>query len=88
MATILGAPGIGIESEAGSLEAGNLAVLVVLDADSLNDIRNPTPVRMVMKNGRLYDAADLTEVWPRRRALDFRGFVDDPPARTGVSGGG
>jgi hypothetical protein len=52
VATILGANGIGLESELGSLEPGKLADLVVLDANPLDDIRNTNSVRWVMMNGR------------------------------------
>lgn len=68
-ATLVGAEAIGHGADLGSLEVGKLADLQVLDADPLADIRNSISVRMVMKNGRLYEAATLDEVWPRRRAL-------------------
>ncbi len=83
VATILGANGIGLEKELGSLEPGKLADIVVLDANPLDDIRNTNTVRHVMINGRLYDADDLSEVYPRQRTLDYRGFLEDPPRRTG-----
>ena len=45
----------------GSLEAGKLADLVILDADPTQDIRNTDNIAKVMLNGRLYDAATLNE---------------------------
>jgi imidazolonepropionase-like amidohydrolase/Tol biopolymer transport system component len=45
----------------GSLEPGNLADLVILDADPTQDIRNSDRISKVMLNGRLYDAATLNE---------------------------
>jgi hypothetical protein len=41
----------------------------VLDANPLDDLRNTTQIRYVMKNGRLYEASTLREIWPRQREV-------------------
>ncbi len=69
MATIHGADAVGLAGDIGSLEVGKLADLQVLDSNPLDDLRNSTDIRYVMKNGRLYEAATLDEVWPRQRPL-------------------
>jgi Tol biopolymer transport system component/imidazolonepropionase-like amidohydrolase len=68
-ATIAGARYLGLDKELGSIEAGKLADLVVLNRNPLETIRNSDSVQMVMVNGRLYDAATLNELGnhPRRR---------------------
>jgi len=63
-ATIAGAQYLGLDKDLGSLEAGKLADLVVLDGNPLADIRQSDTVRQVMVNGRLYDAATLNQVAP------------------------
>ena len=69
-ATIVGATAIGHANDFGSLERGKFADLQVLDKNPLEDIHNTMSVRYVMKNGRLYQADDLTETWPRQKPLD------------------
>jgi Tol biopolymer transport system component len=68
-ATMSGAWAIGLEQDVGSLEAGKLADLLVLDKNPLDDIHNTNSIHYVMKNGRLYDGDTLDEVWPRQRKL-------------------
>jgi Tol biopolymer transport system component len=69
VATIFGAEAIGHEKDLGSLEAGKLADLQVLDKNPLDDIKNTNTIRFVMKNGRMYDGNTLAEVWPRQKQL-------------------
>ena len=82
-ATIFGANGIGLERELGSIEPGKLADLVILSSNPLDDLRNTLSVQQVMVNGRLFNADTLAELWPRQRALDYRGFVEDEPGGSG-----
>ncbi len=58
-ATWEGAEFLGRTADAGSLEPGKLADLVVLDADPLADIRNTSRIRAVVVNGRYLDRSAL-----------------------------
>jgi len=67
-----GAHFLGLENEIGSITAGKLADLMVLNANPLDDIRNTAAIAYVMKAGTLYDANTLHELWPRRKPYGAR----------------
>lgn len=67
-ATINGAHYIGLDDQIGSLKAGKLADLIVLDKNPLEDIKNSESVRYTMVNGRLYDTETMNEIGNREEA--------------------
>jgi Tol biopolymer transport system component len=77
--TIFGAEAIGMQQDLGSLEAGKLADLIVLDRNPLENIRNTNSVRYVMKNGELYEADTLNMIWPQQKALPRQFWWDTEP---------
>jgi Tol biopolymer transport system component len=77
--TIFGAEAIGMQQDLGSLEAGKLADLIVLDKNPLENIRNTNSLRYVMKNGELYEADTLNMVWPQQKTLPKQFWWDTEP---------
>ncbi len=85
VATILGATGLGLDHDLGSVKVGKLADLVILDKNPLENIRNTNSVYYVMKNGRLYEGSTCNEVYPGKRALDRSEWTFEKPVNnTGV----
>ena len=78
--TIYGAEAIGMAKDLGSISKGKLADLVVLDRNPLENIRNTNSIRYVMKNGELFDAETLDQVWPQQRKLPRQYWWDLEPA--------
>ncbi|EON77882.1 tolB protein precursor [Lunatimonas lonarensis] len=61
-ATIHAARYIGMGNDIGSLKAGKLADLIVLEKNPLEDIRHSESITHTMVNGRLYDTTTMNEI--------------------------
>ena len=66
-ATANGARSLGLDGDIGTLQAGKLADVIVVEGNPLLDIRQSEKVVWTMVNGRLYDAATLNETGARER---------------------
>jgi len=70
VATIQGATALGLEQDLGSIEAGKLADILILDKNPLQSLRNTNSLTHVIKNGIVYDANTLDEVWPVKKKAE------------------
>ena len=72
--TIDGAASLGMDHEIGSLEAGKLADIMIVDGDPLDDIFRSEYVSHTVINGRLFEAASMNQIAPdkvNRKPLFF-----------------
>jgi hypothetical protein len=89
-ATVNGAKIVGRPAEIGSIEAGKLADLLILDKNPLDDIHNTNTIHWVMKNGELFEGDTLNQVWPEQKKLEplwFWNNYDVPKAGEPLSYG-
>jgi hypothetical protein len=68
MATLNGAKHMARDRELGTIAPGKLADLLVLDENPIDDIRNVSSVRLVVKDGRAYDPGELVRDTPEQLA--------------------
>lgn len=78
--TIFGAEAIGMAQDLGSIEAGKLADILVLDRNPLDNIRNTNSIRYVVKNGEIYEGDTLNVIWPEVRPLPKQFWWGTEPA--------
>lgn len=66
-ATRSGAWELGLDGDLGTLEPGKLADLLVLNRNPLERIENSNSLRYVIKNGELWDADTMDQLWPESK---------------------
>lgn len=77
VATYHGAYFLGMQDDLGSLEVGKIADLLVINSNPLEDIEHTLDMLYVMKDGKLYEAATLNEVWPEQKEFGPYYWVDE-----------
>jgi imidazolonepropionase-like amidohydrolase len=80
-ATIRPAEFLGLADSAGTVSAGKVADLVLLDANPLEDIRNLRRIRAVILRGRLFDRAGLDKLLSEVAAAEDQRVNDWPRNR-------
>ncbi|MCY4400636.1 MAG: amidohydrolase family protein [Gemmatimonadetes bacterium] len=76
VASLHGAVFLGADQDIGSIEAGKLADLLVLNSNPLDDIRSTTDIMYVVLGGVVRDGLSLDEVWPNQVPYGEHWWVD------------
>lgn len=66
-ATRHGAIYLGLEQDLGSLQRGKLADIVIVEGDPLRRLRDAERIQLVVKNGVVYRAETMAQIWPRQK---------------------
>jgi imidazolonepropionase-like amidohydrolase len=69
-ATSLAAEKIGYAEDLGRLGTGMLADFLVLNSNPLEDIRSTADIQYVIKNGVVWDAESMMQIYPERKPLE------------------
>jgi Tol biopolymer transport system component/imidazolonepropionase-like amidohydrolase len=69
-ATINATEALGAGADLGTVEAGKLADLIIIEGDPLVDVRNARNIRTVIKNGQVFEMKDLLNASASTRAHD------------------
>ena len=72
MATIGGIKTLGLDADLGTIEKGKIADFLLIDGDPTRDIRDTQNIRLVVKNGEVFDGETLDQVWPINEPLDYQ----------------
>jgi len=85
VATILGAKALGLDTDLGTVEVGKLADLLIMDSNPLQNLRHTNTLSLVIKNGTVYKADSLDEVWPEeKKAETFNWQTKKPEGLPGI----
>lgn len=74
-----------IQDEVGTVAAGKLADVVLLDANPLDDIRNTRKVSAVVANGKFYDRPTLERLVSEQRKKRSREHAESPGPFASIS---
>jgi imidazolonepropionase-like amidohydrolase/Tol biopolymer transport system component len=75
--TITAAKKIGLDEEIGSIERGKIADFLILNTNPLNNIRNTADIKYVVKEGTIYDAESMTQLYPNYKILPKQDWITD-----------